>query len=68
MAKELWKRSEVPEEFTWNLSDMYTDIPAWENDVEKIQVMAEKLAKMEGHVCESSENLLTVLEQKAQSI
>jgi len=65
MAKELPKRSEVKEEFTWNLADMYADIPAWESDVAKIQAMTEELAKMEGTVCASAQNLLTTLAQNA---
>ncbi len=65
MAKELPKRSEVKEEFTWNLADMYADIPAWESDVAKIQAMTEELAKMEGAVCASAKNLLTTLAQNA---
>jgi len=63
MAKELLKRSEVKEEFTWNLSDMYADIDAWERDVEKMQEMAAKLAEMEGKVTASAANLYSTLEQ-----
>ncbi len=63
MAKELMKRSEVKEEFTWNLSDMYPDADAWERDVKKLQDMAEELAKFEGKVTASAANLLSVLEQ-----
>ncbi|MBR3761830.1 MAG: oligoendopeptidase F [Lachnospiraceae bacterium] len=65
MAKELPKRSEVKEEFTWNLADMYANIPAWESDVANIQAMTEELAKMEGTVCASAQNLLTTLAQNA---
>lgn len=65
MAKELPKRSEVKEEYTWNLADMYADIPAWEADVTKIQEMTKELAKLEGMVCESAYSLLAVLEQNA---
>ena len=35
MAKELPKRSEVKEEFTWKLEDMYPSLDAWEADVKK---------------------------------
>ena len=63
MAKELLKRSEVKEEFTWKLSDMYADIDAWERDVEKMQEMAAKLAEMEGKVTASAANLFSTLEQ-----
>ena len=63
MAKELLKRSEVKEEFTWKISDMYTDVAAWEADVQKLQEMATDLAKLEGVVCESAYSLLAALEQ-----
>ena len=63
MAKELLKRSEVKEEFTWNLSDMYADIDAWESDVTKMQEMATELTKMEGKVTASAANLFSSLEQ-----
>lgn len=63
MAKELLKRSEVKEEFTWKLSDMYADIDAWESDVTKMQEMAAKLTEMEGKVTASAANLFSTLEQ-----
>lgn len=66
MAKELLKRSEVKEEFTWNLTDMYADIAAWEADVEKLQVLTEELARLEGKVCDSAGNLLDALNRKAE--
>lgn len=66
MAKELLKRSEVKEEFTWDLTDMYADIAAWEADVEKLQVLTEELAKLEGKVCDSAGNLLDTLNRKAE--
>ncbi len=63
MAKELCKRSEMKEEFTWNLADMYRDNAAWEADVQKLQVMTKELSKLEGVVCESAYSLLATLEQ-----
>ncbi len=61
MAKELLKRNEVKEEFTWNLADLYADIPSWEAAVQEIQEIAARLEKMEGKVTESAENLFTTL-------
>lgn len=61
MAKELLKRNEVKEEFTWNLADLYPDIPSWETAVQEIQEIAARLEKMEGKVTESAENLFTTL-------
>jgi len=63
MAKDLLKRSEVSEEFTWKITDMYENIDAWEADVQKLQNMATDLAKLEGVVCESAYSLLAALEQ-----
>ncbi len=63
MAKELLKRSEVKEMFTWDLTHMYADVAAWEADVQRIQDMTRDLAKLEGRVCESAYSLLSTLEQ-----
>lgn len=61
MAKELLKRNEVKEEFTWDLTDLYPDTAAWEETVKDIQVMAKELEKMKGKVAESPGNLLAAL-------
>jgi len=66
MAKELPKRSEVKEEFTWKLEDMYPSLEAWENDVKKAQELAKELATMAGQVTASAENLFTALERNAK--
>lgn len=63
MAKKLCKRSEVKEEFTWKITDMYENVSAWEADVQKLQDMATDLSKLEGIVCESAYSLLAALEQ-----
>jgi len=66
MAKELPKRSEVKEEFTWKLEDMYPSLDAWEADVQKAQALAKELASMAGQITASPENLLTALEKNAK--
>lgn len=60
MAKELLKRSEVKEENTWKLSDMYETNEAWEADLKKIDELASELEQMEGTVTASAKNLLKV--------
>ncbi len=65
MTTKLLKRSEMKEEFTWNLSDMYSDTAAWEADIIKLEQMTKELSKMEGIVCESAYTLLATLEQSA---
>ena len=63
MAKELLKRSDVKEMFTWDLTHMYADAAAWEADVQRLQDMSGELAKLKGMVCESAYSLLSTLEQ-----
>lgn len=66
MAKELPKRSEVKEEYTWNLSDMYASKEAWERELDEVKALTGELAAMEGAVTASAENLYRVLELNAQ--
>lgn len=66
MAKELPKRSEVKEEYTWNLSDMYASKEAWENELGEVEKLTAQLEQMEGKVTASAENLFAVLELNAQ--
>lgn len=67
MAKTLPKRSEVKEEYTWNLSDMYASKEAWEQDLAEINALTAEIEKREGTVAASAENLLFVLEQMAKA-
>lgn len=50
MAKELPKRSEVKEEYTWDLSDMYASKEAWDKELEEVLAITGEIEKMEGKV------------------
>lgn len=63
MAKELLKRSEVNEEFTWDLTALCPDKAAWEAAVEDMQERASRLAELEGHIADSAQTLLSYLTQ-----
>lgn len=65
MARELPKRNEVAEEYTWNLSDMYTDKKTWEAELNEISSIMEEIEKTEGNVTVSASQLLDVLEKSA---
>lgn len=65
MARELPKRSEVAEEYTWDLSDMYTDKKTWEAELNEISSIMEEIEKTEGNVTASASRLLDVLEKSA---
>lgn len=67
MAKELPKRSEVKEEYTWDLSAMFVSKEAWEEQLAVCQSLTGELEAFEGKVTASAENLLTVLEKSADA-
>lgn len=67
MAKELLKRSEVKEEYTWNVKDMYASDDAWREELTAITDIIAEVERMEGKVTESAENLLFVLEHAAKA-
>ena len=58
MARELPKRSEVKEEYTWDVSAMYASKTAWEADLKEVDAIVSDLAKLEGSVMASAEKLL----------
>lgn len=60
MAKELRKRNEVPEEFTWNLKDLYETVEAWEEDLKQLDEMCQQIVSYKGKICASAQNLLAV--------
>lgn len=55
------KRSEVPAEYTWRLTDIYPDEAAWEKDLNEVQSDTDKLVAYKGRLAESRENLRDVL-------
>ena len=57
----IWKREEVPEEFTWKLEDMYAGDEAWQAECEALQSFPERVAAFKGRLAESAETLLEYL-------
>ena len=55
---KVMKRSEVPEEFTWNLGDMFESDEAWEAALEELKNYPAKFAKLQGKLGQSAANLL----------
>ena len=52
------KRSEIPEEYTWDLRDMYPSDEAWRQEYEALREMPARLAAFRGRLGESAETLL----------
>lgn len=51
------KRSDVLDEYKWNLDDLYTNLDDWVKDFELIDPMVQKLDKYRGHLLDSATNL-----------
>ena len=65
MAEEkILKRSEVPEEYTWNLKDMFESDEAWLEEYEALKVYPAEVAKLQGTLGESAENLLAYFKKE----
>ena len=56
--KRIPKRSEVPEEFTWDLHDLYAGDAAWKEEFEALREMPARIAAFRGRLSESAETLL----------
>lgn len=61
MAKELPKRSEVRQEDTWRVEDIYASLDAWKADLEKVRELSERLHALQGKAGESAESLYQAL-------
>jgi len=59
--KKIPARSEVPEEFTWNLKDIYESDDAWFADYEEGKKLPGRLAAFAGRLGESAATLLAYL-------
>lgn len=58
---EILKRSEVPEKFTWDLSDIFENDAAWQREYEALSGAGAQIAEYKGRLGESAETLLLFL-------
>lgn len=56
--QKILKRNEVPEEFTWNLKDIFESDEAWLEEYEALKAYPEKVAQYQGKLGTSAETLL----------
>ena len=52
------KREEIPEEYTWNLADMYADDAAWNAEYEALKALPDRIAAYAGRLGEGAQTLL----------
>ncbi len=55
------ERADVPEEFRWDLTDMYANNDAWEADVQRFDSLLEELARYRGTLDQGGEQLLEAI-------
>ncbi|TFJ93613.1 oligoendopeptidase F [Lentibacillus salicampi] len=60
-AKELPKRSEIPEEHKWKLEDIFATDDDWEKELESLKQDLPSIEKFQGKIAESAQNLYDVL-------
>lgn len=62
-AKRIPARSEIEEEYRWNLSDIYEDIDAWEKDFSYVEKHLGDLKEYKGKLSRSAGNLEACLRE-----
>lgn len=58
-------RNDVPDNEKWNLEDIYSDITKWENDLQLVEKMAEKLKQFDGAI-QDGKSLYQYLKQREE--
>ena len=58
------ERSQVPEEFTWNLKDMFESDEAWFQENEALKALPAEIAAFQGHLGDDAETLLSFLRRQ----
>lgn len=61
-TKELPKRSEIPEELTWKLEDIFATDDAWEKEFQALKKDIPAIEAYQGKIADSAQNLLDVLQ------
>ncbi len=54
-------RKEVPDEYKWDLSKMYSSIQDIDNDIEKVNSLTPQILEYKDHIMDSSDNLYNFL-------
>ncbi|MBP1947229.1 oligoendopeptidase F [Virgibacillus litoralis] len=65
-TKELPKRSEIPQEKTWKLEDIFKTDDAWEKELQALKNDIPSIEKFQGKITESAQNLYDVLRLQDQ--
>src|SRR5437762_4990876 len=64
MLQALQKRSDIPQEYTWNLESIFPSDENWERDYQTLQSRLPELEALKGTLAQSGQALLTVLQKR----
>lgn len=65
--QQIPRRDEIPEPYRWDLTTIYPDDAAWEQDVAAIEGMLGDVAALQGRVARSADDLLAALRLRDQA-
>ena len=65
-AAKVPHRSEIPVEFTWDLTTMYPDDASWQQAIVQLEALMPEVAALQGRVGENSRSLLRALQLRDQ--
>lgn len=65
-AQQVPRRDQIPTEYTWDLTTVYADDAAWEQDIAQIDQMLAEVGALQGMVMKNAENLLATLRLRDQ--
>lgn len=63
-SQEPKKRSELPQEFTWDLSRIFSTDNAWEKELKKVQTLEKEILKFQGKLQDSSKTLAELIQKE----
>ncbi|MFO7166880.1 MAG: oligoendopeptidase F [Chloroflexota bacterium] len=65
-AQKVPRRSEIPVEYTWDLTTVYADDSAWEQDIAALEQLLPEATALAGSVAQSAASLLKTLTLRDQ--
>ena len=63
MAKELRARNDIPEQYKWNMKDMFASDELWEEEAKQLQELAKEIAQYQGKLANDAATLLAFLKK-----
>jgi oligoendopeptidase F len=65
-AQEAKDRSEIPDEYKWDLTSMYTSAEEWEAELEEFKERLPEVEQYKGHLGDSGEALLAAIKKQEE--